>query len=581
MAQHQQQTGSFKEIASFTLTETEVVSMEFVKGNNTQQCDTVWIGTKSRKIILYSADDAERLEEIGNTTVLDGVNEIKYHYDNVFVALNNGTLLIFGRDASNFMWQLQNPQTLTLGTEPISSLLPINANIYASCGNKVFVLNAMSGEVQKNFHVIEHSGSINLMAHSGIGLWISLKHSSTVCLYHTETFKHLQDINIASNVTRVSNLNGRSQVYVTALLACKGLLWVGTNVGIILTIPLPRLEGVPIISGRVNISYHAHFGPISFLISLQPKNYNSQIKTIKEKKDEQHDEQLTSDKTEQEKSPERPKIEKQLSDTSDKCSKFNYNNTLSSPVVLRRRRSKESDISRLSKTLPRSFGNVGSIFSTSSSSSQSSSDTCDVYGLYGELMYIKGYEEEENMLTDAIYESARRSDPELAAIPSKVSTLDRRLKMKVSRPRSLDLSNWSVDSKSSSIFTSSGSEESMAIKHGQSVSRNNSNASRQLDDVCEHITVDEVRETENIESVSVVNQNCSTKICNNKRASLKMSSKNIVDSNTRKTVITIMGGRGYVNWRQPCCSVDKSKNASIFRDTNSTDAHLVIWELKL
>ncbi|XP_045475679.1 rho guanine nucleotide exchange factor 10-like protein isoform X1 [Harmonia axyridis] len=580
MAQHQQHTGTFKEIASFPLTETEVVSMEFVKGNHSQQCDTVWIGTKSRRIILYSADDAERLEEIGSTTVLDGVNEIKYHYDNVFVALNNGTLIIFVRDPSSLTWQLQNPQTLNLGTEPISSLLPINTNIYASCGNKVFVLNAISGEIQKNFHVHEHSGPINLMAHSGIGLWISLKHSSTVCLYHTETFKHLQDINIASNVTRVSNLNGRSQVYVTALLACKGLLWVGTNVGIILTIPLPRLEGVPIISGRVNISYHAHFGPISFLISLQPKNYSSQIKTIKELKKEESQNNELGDKNTDEKASERPKIEKQLSDTSDASSKFKYSNS-TSPVVLRRRRSKESDVSRLSKTLPRSFGNVGSIFSTSSTSSQSSGDTCDVYGLYGELMYIKGYEEEENMLTDAIYESARRSDPELAAIPNKVSTLDRRLKMKVSRPRSLDLSNWSVDSKSSSIFTSSGSEESMAVKHGQSVSRNNSNASRHLDDVCEHNSVDEVRENENTERVSVVNQNTSSKICNNKGASLKTSSKNVVDSNTRKTVITIMGGRGYVNWRQPCCSADKSKNASIFRDTNSTDAHLVIWELKL
>lgn len=59
----------------------------------------------------------------------------------------------------------------------------------------------------------------------------------------------------------------------TALLACKGLLWVGTNVGICLTIPLPRLEGVPIISGRVNISYHAHFGPISFLLPLQPRTH--------------------------------------------------------------------------------------------------------------------------------------------------------------------------------------------------------------------------------------------------------------------------------------------------------------------
>jgi hypothetical protein len=30
-----------------------------------------------------------------------------------------------------------------------------------------------------------------------------MKGSPTICLYHTETFKHLQDINVASNVARI------------------------------------------------------------------------------------------------------------------------------------------------------------------------------------------------------------------------------------------------------------------------------------------------------------------------------------------------------------------------------------------
>merc|ERR1719228_3086811 len=90
--------------------------------------------------------------------------------------------------------------------------------------------------------------------------------SSTIALYHTESFIHMQDINIASNVSRVLAArdvsSNKRTIFVTALSAAKGLLWVGTNVGIALTIPLPRLEGVPIISGRANISYHAHFGPV-------------------------------------------------------------------------------------------------------------------------------------------------------------------------------------------------------------------------------------------------------------------------------------------------------------------------------
>ena len=88
---------------------------------------------------------------------------------------------------------------------------------------------------------------VHQMAQSGVGLWLALRHSATICLYHTETFRHLQDINIASNVSRVLaardvNRPQRS-IHVTALMASRGLLWVGTNVGIALTVPLPRLEG--------------------------------------------------------------------------------------------------------------------------------------------------------------------------------------------------------------------------------------------------------------------------------------------------------------------------------------------------
>lgn len=182
-------------------------------------------------------------------------------------------------------------------------------------------------------------------------------------------------------------------------------------------------------------------------------------------------------------------------------------------------------------------------------------------------MYIKDYDKEENILTDNVYESLRRSDPQLAAIPNKVSTLDRRLRMKVSRPRSLDLSNWSVDSRSSSISTSS--EESLALRLnlGRSVSRNNSNASR-------HLSVNESENASAQKPVDDLNKQLPSQ-------NMEKSKANIID-NPRKTVITLMGGRGYVNYRQPCCSADKSKLTFGNKDnTNCNDAHIVIWELKL
>lgn len=477
------------------------------------------------------------------------------------------------------------------------------------------------------------------MAHSGIGLWISLKNSSVICLYHTETFKHLQDINIASNVLRVTSsqrdcVNNNSSVFVTALNASKGLLWVGTNVGISLTIPLPRLEGVPIISGAVNISYHAHFGPVTFLMPLLPKSYykplpcepiptttiqqqnfdddeklSSVTKSIQENQnDDQNQKSNTRDSTQHKKT--------ERSNSQDLSARFKAQ-LVQSPVVLRRRRGKD-ELSRGSKTLPRGLGSAAaftaSMHSNTSSSQGSDHSGCDVYGLYGDLIFVKedydNVEQGQGTLMDPSYESLRRSEPELAAIATKVTTLDRRLRLKVSRPRSLDLSNWSVDSRSSSLYTSSGSEESMAIRQGlfssRSVSRNSSNASHKtgasdLMNICENSTDIQIAPTMAStppSATSTLNrplkqlQKVEQEQVKTVVAATLKKKKNIKNSNTsnesilgRRTVITLTGGRGYINWKNVWYNypMDKShkSNQTMARPPNSNDAHVVMWEKKL
>lgn len=39
------------------------------------------------------------------------------------------------------------------------------------------------------------------------------------------------------------------QLWVSSLLVCQGLLWVGTSQGVIICFPVPTLEGVPKITG--------------------------------------------------------------------------------------------------------------------------------------------------------------------------------------------------------------------------------------------------------------------------------------------------------------------------------------------
>lgn len=102
---------------------------------------------------MYAAVDPETPQELGNATLTAGVTHIRSHCDSVFVALNNGSLLVFRRVASSSEkgvagWALQDAATVTLGTDPVAYLLPINLCLYAACGNKVFVMSALTGEVQ-------------------------------------------------------------------------------------------------------------------------------------------------------------------------------------------------------------------------------------------------------------------------------------------------------------------------------------------------------------------------------------------------------------------------------------------------
>lgn len=71
---------------------------------------------------------------------------------------------------------------------------------------------------------------------------------------------------------------------ITALLACKDLLWIGTSAGVILTNPLPSikvnthsLRNAPLPTG----SPHGHTGHVRFLTSVEvPKSQFRQKKTL-------------------------------------------------------------------------------------------------------------------------------------------------------------------------------------------------------------------------------------------------------------------------------------------------------------
>ncbi|XP_037075039.1 rho guanine nucleotide exchange factor 10-like isoform X2 [Pollicipes pollicipes] len=508
-----QQVG-FRDVLRFELPAERVTAMQFVPGEPTEagcRSGAVWLSTTAGRVLLYSAQEPERCQQTGAAPLPSPARRLVALGGAVFAALENGAVAVLEHGADGG-WQPGPPALLPLGERPVSCLLPIGGAVYAGCGRRVSVIDAVTRDVTKSFTVQEHesSGDVHLLAHSGIGLWISLAHSSTICLYHTETFRHLQDINVASNISRVMGDGVRGSVAVTALVAGRGLLWVGTSVGVTLTIPLPRLEGVPIISGRGNISYHAHCGAVTYLQVLSAPAARA-LAPAAPRESVIHEEAPAEAAG---------RLAKRRSDTSlsDSKKSVRIQPRFSSPSLLRKRsRDRDNMTRRLSKTLPRGM----SLLSASGS-------VCDdVYGLYGNLLNLHGFDESREL--GELSEHVRRSDPELAGLPHKMATLDRRLQLRAGRPRSLDLSSWSVDSRSSVHTTSSSSEGDRA--HSAPASRVHSFRSPEPTG----------RRKEE----------------------------------PARSVLTVMAGRGYVNWGR----ADRRSPGS--RAANSHDAHLVLWEMKL
>lgn len=60
----------------------------------------------------------------------------------------------------------------------------------------------------------------------------------------------LPSLGEAVRLTLASLSAGQKHLCVTSLLICQGLLWVGTDQGVIVLLPVPRLEGIPKITGE-------------------------------------------------------------------------------------------------------------------------------------------------------------------------------------------------------------------------------------------------------------------------------------------------------------------------------------------
>ncbi|XP_070260304.1 rho guanine nucleotide exchange factor 10-like protein isoform X3 [Myotis yumanensis] len=227
---------------------------------------TICLGLQDGSILVYSSvDTGTQCLATCRSPGLQPVLCLRHSPFHLFAGLQDGTLAAYPRTSGDVPWDLESPPVrLTVGPGPIRTLLSLEDAVWASCGPRVTVLDATSLQTQQSFEAHQDEAvSVTHMVKAGSGVWMAFSSGSSIRLFHTETLEHLQEINIATRTTFL--LPGQKHVCVTSLLICQGLLWVGTDQGVIVLLPVPRLEGIPKITGKGMVSLNGHCGPVTFL----------------------------------------------------------------------------------------------------------------------------------------------------------------------------------------------------------------------------------------------------------------------------------------------------------------------------
>ncbi|XP_015244804.1 PREDICTED: rho guanine nucleotide exchange factor 17 [Cyprinodon variegatus] len=251
---------------------------------------SVWLGTEDGCIHVYQSSDNIRNRK--NSMKMQhsaSILCILYLDNKVFVSLANGEVIVYQREAGSF-WDPQSSQTLVLGTpsSPVTKMVPVGGKLWCGSQNRVLIINTTTLVQEHWFQVgTDSNRCVTCMVVYGQGVWLALQGSAQVRLYHAQTWESLTEIDVAPAVHKM--LAGADAIIrqhkaaclrITALLACKDLLWIGTSAGVVLTLPIPMVS-LGTVAGTLRSplapmgSAHGHTGHVRFLTSIElPEGFN-------------------------------------------------------------------------------------------------------------------------------------------------------------------------------------------------------------------------------------------------------------------------------------------------------------------
>ncbi|XP_026812743.1 JNK-interacting protein 3 isoform X3 [Rhopalosiphum maidis] len=213
---------------------------------------TIWLGFENGCIFVHSAKSQWR-RCLHSVKLKDAVLSIIYVDGRVLCALANGTVVVFRRDDEG-RWDLSKYHSVTLGPPQNAARCLVSVNskrVWCGYKNKVHIIHPRSLVVIHTLEAHPHKESkVRTMVWVGDGVWVSIRLDSTIRLYHAYNYNHLQDVDVQPFIIKMlgSDKPQLSCIRITAMLVASNRLWIGTGIGVVISVPLldKGLLGFPI-----------------------------------------------------------------------------------------------------------------------------------------------------------------------------------------------------------------------------------------------------------------------------------------------------------------------------------------------
>ncbi|XP_048477910.1 rho guanine nucleotide exchange factor 17 isoform X3 [Plutella xylostella] len=254
-------------------------SRQSSEDSSTANQPTMWLGTEDGCIHVYNCLDNIRIKK--NKVKMQhnsGVHSIVFVEGKVFVALGNGDLVVYCRDIDG-SWAEKTTIPVGTGSAPVSGMLLSGGKLWCATHASIKIINPHSLKVDETFQISTESKPISHMAVANGAIWLSLHNAAQLRCYHAASREQLAEINITPYVTKM--LHGCDDIIrqhkaaclrVTALLAHRDTLWVGTSAGVLLTAPLhnsPNSSAANFTTPPLSGVTYGHTGHVRFLTIVE------------------------------------------------------------------------------------------------------------------------------------------------------------------------------------------------------------------------------------------------------------------------------------------------------------------------